>query len=257
MNIFKQLIRSLYSPKDIAGFWNQGIGKTILYIFFLTLISVLPSLYYFNTSMITGFEDIEETFKQEIPSFTIEKGELISEETSPVTVNKGNFTLIFDSTGTITKEKVTNSDNTIAFLKDEWIYSAAGQSQSMPYSMMGTSTISDKDVANFLSSIESMLPVMVPVTDTIIYLFSAAMKFIEVSVLALFGLMLPNISGNQLQYRHFWRLSAYCITLPTIFFAIMEALQTVVPGGFLIHWFVALIMLMLTIKEMNAPKVSE
>ena len=40
MNIFKQLIVSLYSPKDIAKFHQQGIGKTILFVFFLTLISV-------------------------------------------------------------------------------------------------------------------------------------------------------------------------------------------------------------------------
>ena len=59
-----------------------------------------------------------------------------------------------------------------------------------------------------------------------------------------------------MQYRHLWRLSAYAVTLPTIFFTIMEALKTIVPGGFLIHWFVAVIMLMLTLKELNTEKTS-
>lgn len=254
MNIFKQLFVSLYSPKDIAAFLHQGIGKTILYVFLLTLISVLPSFYYFNTAMTSGFETIKETFEKEIPSFTIEDGELTSDEKSPITINKGDLTFIFDSTGTVGQEEVARAGNTIALLKNEWVYAAAGQSQSIPYTMMGISTITDKDLLNLFSSMESMLPVMVPVTDAFMYIFSSAMKFIEVSILALFGLLLQNMVNKSIQYRHLWRLSAYCVTLPTIFFTIMESLQTVVPGGLLINWFVALIMLMLTLKELNMQK---
>ena len=254
MNIFKQLIVSLYSPKDIATFQHQGIGKTIFYVFLLVLISVLPSVYYFNTSMTSGFETIKETVEKDFPSFTIENGELISDETAPVTINKGSLTFIFDSTGTITKQAVTSSDNTIALLKNEWVYSSAGQSQSFSYSMMGISTLTDENMIEILTAMESMLPVMIPVIDFIIYLFSSALKFIEISVLAFFGLMLQRTVDKTMQYRHLWRLSAYAVTLPTIFFTIMEALKTIVPGGFLIHWFVAVIMLMLTLKELNTEK---
>lgn len=257
MNIFKQLLVSLYSPKDIATFQHQGIGKTIFYVFLLVLISVLPSFYYFNTSMAEGFETIKETVENDFPSFTIENGELISDETAPVTINKGSLTFIFDSTGTITKHAVTSSDNTIAFLKNEWVYSTAGQSQSFAYTMMGISTLTDENMIEVLSSMESMLPVMIPLIDFIIYLFSSAMKFIEVSVLALFGLMLQRMVDKTMEYRHLWRLSAYAVTLPTIFFTIMEALKTIVPSGFLIHWFVAVIMLMLTLKELNTAKISD
>ena len=257
MNIFKQLIVSLYSPKDIARFQHQGIGKTIFYVFLLVLISVLPSVYYFNTSMINGFETSNETVEKDFPSFTIENGELNSDETAPMTINKGNLTFIFDSTGTITKQAVNGSDNTIAFLKNEWVYATAGQSQSMPYTLMGISTLTDENMIEILSAMESMLPVMIPLIDLIIYLLSSAMKFIEVSVLAFFGLMLQRMVDKTMQYRHLWRLSAYAVTLPTIFFTIMEALKTIVPGGFLIHWFVAVIMLMLTLKELNTAKTSD
>ena len=37
MNVFKQLIVSLYSPKDISTFHHQKIGKTFLYVLILTL----------------------------------------------------------------------------------------------------------------------------------------------------------------------------------------------------------------------------
>lgn len=256
MNIFKQLIISLYSPKDIATFRQQGIGKTILYVFLLTLLSVLPSFYYFNTSMTTGFHLLEDTIQNELPPFTIENGELMAAEQAPVTINKSDFTIIFDSTGTVDQTDVSRSDNTILFLKNEVVYSVSGQAQSMPYSTIGDITVTQEDLLSVLTSIDSMLPVMIPLIDTIIYLFSASMKFIEVSVLALFGLALKNIMGKNLRYRYLWRIAAYSVTLPTVFFMIMESLKTIVPSGFFIHWFVAIMMLMLTLKEVPSEKTA-
>jgi len=80
------------------------------------------------------------------------------------------------------------------------------------------------------------------------------MKFIEISIFALFGLMFKNMIGKNLQYRHLWRMAAYSVTLPTIFFTIMAALQTTVLYGFLINWFASLIVLFLAIKEVPKRK---
>lgn len=255
MNILKQLIVSLYSPKDIATFHKQGIGKTILFVFFLTLISVLPSFYYFNTSIINGLNAIENTVQKDFPAFKIENGQLESEEAAPITINKDHFTIVFDSTGTIKQADAIQSNNSIFFLKNELVYSASGQVQSIPYSMLGNTTLTQQDLLDFFGTMDSVLPIMIPVTDVIIYIISAAMKFIEVSVLALFGLLFKNMVGNnKISYRYLWRLSAYSVTLPTIFFTIMESLQTIVPAGFVIHWFVAIMMLILSLKEIHSQK---
>ncbi|MCQ6273681.1 DUF1189 domain-containing protein [Bacillus sp. V3B] len=256
MNIFKQLIVSLYSPKDISTFRQQGIGKTILYVFFLTLLSVLPSFYYFSTSITAGFHALEETVQNELPSFTIENGELISDEQSPITINKNDFTIIFDSTGTVDQTNASRSDNTFFLLKNEVIYSDSGQTQSMPYSTFGNVNIAKEDLLSFFTSIDSILPIMIPVIDTVIYLFSASIKFIEISVLALFGLVLKNMMLKNMSYRHLWRMATYSVTLPTIFFTIMEGLKTTVPNAFFIHWFVAIMMLMLTLKEIPSEKIA-
>lgn len=252
MNIFKQLIVSLYSPKDIASFRQQGIGKTILYVFFLTLLSVLPSIYYFSTSMMTGLHAIEDTVQRDIPPFKIEHGELIMEGNAPVTINNGDLTIIFDSTGTLNQADVSQSTNTIFFLKNELSYTITGQTQSFPYSLLGDTGITNEDLISMINMLNSILPIMIPITVTVIYLISTAIKFIEITALALFGLALKNLAGKNIQYNHLFRLSAYSITLPTIFFTIMDSLQTIVPSGFFIHWFVAIIMLMLSIKEIQS-----
>jgi hypothetical protein len=256
MNIFKQLIVSLYSPKDISTFRQQGIGKTILYVFFLSLLSVLPSFYYFGTSITDGFQTLEETVQNDLPPFTIENGELMADEQAPITIDRNDFTIIFDSTGTIDQKDVSQSNNTIFFLKNEAVYSTAGQAQSMPYSTLGDVTITKEDLLSFITSMDSILPIMITVIDIVIYLFSASIKFIEISILALFGLALKNLLGKNIHYRHLWLIAAYSVTLPTIFFMIMEGLKTIVPNGFFIHWFVSIMILMLAIKEIPSKKTS-
>lgn len=253
LNIFKQLIVSFYSPKDISSFLKQGIGKTILYVLLLTLISLLPTFYLFNSSVINEMENLQETLKNDLPSFTIENGELVSDETAPITINKSDLTVIFDSTGTITSDDARASSNSIHMLKDELVYTIAGQSQSFPYSLL-SDTLTKEDLTELTSSMESLLPIILPLTSVTIYLFSFISKCIGVSFLALIGLVLKNMVRSDLKYGQLWRLSAYSVTLPTIFFMIMEALKTFVPNGFFIYWLVAIIMLVLVIKETSSSE---
>ncbi len=248
---------SLYSPKDIAAFRLQGIGKTILFVFFLTLLSVLPSIYYFSTSLMTGLDAIEETVQSEIPTFSINNGELIMKENAPITIKNTNMTIIFDSTGTLDQTDVSRSENTIFFLKNELTYNFTGQTQAFPYSMLGDTAITKEDFLSMINSLDSLLPVMIPITVIVIYLISAAIKFIEITVLALFGLALKNLLGKDIQYNHLFRMAAYSVTLPTIFFTIMDSLHTIVPSGFIIHWFVAIMMLMLSIREIHSVHVEK
>ena len=249
MNIFKQLIVSLYSPKDISTFRTQGIGKTILYVFFLTLFSLLPTIYFFSTTVVNDFKIIQNTIQNELPPFTIENSELTSEELAPITINQDDFTIMFDSTGTVTNEDARNTNNSIYILKNELIYTFAGQSQSLPYTFLEGTPLTKDNIMELTSTMESILPIFIPIVLVIIYLFSIVGKFIGVSFLALFGLILNNTLRKNLKYGQLWRLSAYSITLPTIFFMIMEILRTIVPNGFFIQWFVAIIMLVLVLKE--------
>ncbi|MYL33455.1 DUF1189 domain-containing protein [Pontibacillus yanchengensis] len=45
ITLFKQLLYSIYSPKRTSAFRILSIGKSITYLFFLMLISLLPTLF--------------------------------------------------------------------------------------------------------------------------------------------------------------------------------------------------------------------
>lgn len=49
-------------------------------------------------------------------------------------------------------------------------------------------------------------------------------------------------------------MAAYSTTLATVFFFIMDSLQVIVPSGFLINWFVHLIVIYLVLKEVPPIK---
>lgn len=76
MNIFKQFIKSIYSPKDISTFRNQGMGKTFLYIFFLSVLSVLPLFINFVQNFNNIYDDAVRIINEEVPDFSIQDGKL-------------------------------------------------------------------------------------------------------------------------------------------------------------------------------------
>lgn len=254
MNIFKQFYKSIYSPKDIAIFRFQGIGKTILYVFFLTLISILPSIFYLSTSISTGISMVREVLKADIPDFSIKNGQLNVKTNVPITIKKYEFTIFVDPTGAVSEKEVQGEDNAFGFLKNEFVLAAGGNIQTYPYSMLQGNTVTKKDFLQFINTLDGLRVIIIPVISVVVFLFSSAGAFIKVTVLAWFGLAIKNIIGRNLQYRHLWRLAAYSITLPTVFFTIMAAVKTAVPNSTLLNWAVAIIVLYLAINEIPKPK---
>lgn len=257
MSILTQIVKSLYSPKDIALTRFQGIGKTILFVFMLTLISILPVVYYMFTEISEGVGTVKQSIKTDIPSFTIEEGVLHSDIKAPLTIKNGGFTLIFDSTGTVDQGEMTGMEANFAMLQKEIVLTAGGETTAIPYTLFPNESMTKADIISLINTAESSLPVLLGLLLIVVYVFSTGMKFIEVSILALFGLLLKNLTGRKLQYRHLWRMSAYSTTLPTIFFTIMALLKTTVPYSFSVNWFVAAMMLLLAIKEIPGKNHKE
>jgi hypothetical protein len=256
MNIFQQFYKSIYSPKDIAMFRFQGIGKTIFYVFFLTLISVIPSIIYFSTTLVSGIDTAKQVIQKDFPAFTIKNGQLTADTNVPIKVNKDNFTIILDPTGAIQTTDVEDEGTAFALLKDRFVLVTGSRTDSTPYVMLEGLNLTKNNLLNFIKSVNSVKGILIPVTAILLYLFACAASFIEISLLAWVGLALKNLTQKNLHYRQLWRMAAYSETLPTLFFAIMAALKTAVPYSGLINWFVVIMVLLLSINEIPSPKKS-
>ncbi|MDP4085212.1 MAG: DUF1189 domain-containing protein [Bacillota bacterium] len=257
MNIFQQFYKSFYSPKTIALFRFQGIGKTILYVFLLSLFSILPSVYFLSTAISTGIDTVRSIMKDELTPFSIHNGQLFTKTSVPITIDKENFTIFLDPTGTLTEEKIAGTDNGLALLKNKFVLIAGEKSETYPYSMFGDKKVSNQDLIQLLNTLNGLKVIIIPVLSIFIYLFTSASNFVQISILALFGLGLKNLSGRKINYRQLWRMAAYSLTLPTVFFTIMASIKTTVPASSLLNWLVAILVLYLSINEIPKPKKVE
>ncbi|MBO1512302.1 DUF1189 domain-containing protein [Metabacillus bambusae] len=253
MNVFKQLYTSIYSPKIISTFRFQGIGKTILFVFILSMISTIPTAFHFTSGLTEGLTGFDQTLRDDLPSFTIEDGQLSADSDKAIEIKKENFIIILDDTGAFGVDEIENKQNAIGILQDRFVFAANGQAQSYEYSLLNM-TISKQDLIDISKQFNQLLPIFISILVVLVYLFSSFVKFIEVTILAVFGLAFKNSLQRRLNFKQIWVISAYSTTLATIFFVIMDSLQVTVPNGFLLNWFVHLIVLYLVIKEVPPSK---
>ncbi|PEB53367.1 hypothetical protein CON65_04140 [Bacillus pseudomycoides] len=250
MSIFTQLVKSLYSPKDMALFRFQKIGKTILYIMLLCLITTIPRTLLYGSAIQDGVGIINKALEQDIPEFKIENGELKAEIDKPIEKEDGNSIFVFDPNATDTQKY--NNKIGLFILKDKVISMANGQTQTYSYNDLLGASLEKKDLQDFISFFNSIYPILMFVIGAFVYLFQLFITFLGITLLAFIG---SAMSGQRkLSYKQVWSLTAYSYTIPTIFFMIMDLLKVHVLSSTLIYIAVILIVLYLTIKEVPKPK---
>ncbi|KYD02102.1 DUF1189 domain-containing protein [Bacillus atrophaeus] len=252
MNLFKLFVKSTYSPKDIAKTRFQGIGKAILYVFLLSLLFTLPSAYYLSSGTVKSMNGFKSVLQDDFPDFTISNGKLQTDEKKSTESQANGFVIVFDPTDAYGTEQIEAKQNAIGILKDKFVLAIDGQATEMNYSLL-PSELTKKDVMSGLHQNKTMI---VTVLSVLLFLMTAVGKFIEVSFLGLIGLIMKNAQRKQLSYPQLWKLSAYSITLSTIFFTIMRALEASVPSEFLVNWFVNFVILFLVLKEIPSKKTA-
>ncbi|MEH7459450.1 DUF1189 domain-containing protein, partial [Bacillus sp. JJ1127] len=243
MSIFTQLVKSLYSPKDMALFRFQKIGKTILYIMLLCLITTIPRTLLYGSAIQDGVGIINKALEQDIPEFKIENGELKAEIDKPIEKEDGNSIFVFDPNATDTQKY--NNKIGLFILKDKVISMANGQTQTYSYNDLLGASLEKKDLQDFISFFNSIYPILMFVIGAFVYLFQLFITFLGITLLAFIG---SAMSGKRkLSYKQVWSLTAYSYTIPTIFFMIMDLLKVHVLSSTLIYIAVILIVLYLTI----------
>jgi hypothetical protein len=232
------------------------MGKTFLYIFFISVLSVLPIFINFVQNFNHIYDEAVRIINEEVPDFSIQDGKLHTDKNEPVIIEEsGNSTFIIDSTGQTTVDDVeTKYNDTLAFLQYDVVINLNNQTQSMSYQQLGMEEMSRTEMQQFLDSVGSVKSIIHAITFVLFYLIQVAGHIISITILALIGLILKNALKLNINYGHLWKLSTYAITLPTVFFMIMHFFRAIVPFASLINWTVMIIMLHLAMREI--PKVN-
>ncbi|MBM7577601.1 DUF1189 domain-containing protein [Jeotgalibacillus terrae] len=254
MNIFKQLIKSLYSPRDIAKFRFQGIGKTILFVFLLAFLSMIPAVVQVASIGESLFSDGEELLLNELPSFEVVDGELQSESDVTESADSSGITFYVDGSDSLTTEDLLDDEAAVAFLSDRIAVSTGGGVQEYEYSTFEGVNISSEGIASLLSSLEGAKFIIYFFILAFIFILLAGMLFIKATVFGWIGTKFAATLERKLTFRHSFRIAAYSSALPAVFFLITDLAGSLIPFPTLISWFVTGLMLYLSIKEIPKPK---
>lgn len=237
----------------MARFRFQKLGKPILYVFLLMLISSVPVGILTTVTFTGAYEELKSHIK-DVPQFELADGTLAADQQEPYIKKENGDTFLFDTTGETKPDDIEKYDSVIAFLGDRLMIKESGTIQEFDYSNFSTMRFTKQDVTELSANLDSLLPIFIPLVIFVVYLLQTGLKFIGVTVLATIGLLLRNITKRKVSYKQLWILSAYSVTIPTLFFAIMALLRTQVPFGFPLYWFVAIMLLYMVLKEIPLPK---
>lgn len=98
------------------------------------------------------------------------------------------------------------------------------------------------------------LPIPLPISYALVYLFATGYKFVEVSILAVLGLMFAKMLHKPLTYIHTWILATYATTAPTLILSILDSITTLSSNVASLLWFVAATYLYFIIRAIPSPK---
>ncbi|WP_181186228.1 DUF1189 domain-containing protein [Alkalicoccus urumqiensis] len=252
MSIFQQLIKSIYSPETIAKFRMAKIGRTIGYVFLLMLIASIPMIISISMFM-SGLFQAGDQYLDDLPDFSIENGTLQSDEDAPVIDDDDDMTVIFDSTGELQVEDLEEYGNLVALLERELVFVAGANADVIAYQDFGID-FSKSDLTGFYSTLSDLSFLIIGLVIVVVYLFNTGLKFIGIFTLSLIALAMKSSQAPQLKYRHCWVLAAYTVTLPTLLFALLEALGILIPFQFVIYWVIAAVMMNLVLRHVPKPK---
>lgn len=256
MNIFQQFLKSLYSPKTIARFRFQGIGKTILYIFVMMFLVSIP-LAITNTNSFMKLAKLGIEKLETAPEFQFKDDSLLMESKEPFIEAEDDFLLVIDSTNSISIEEANNYSTAIFLFEKELITYEYGKVNQYSYSQFGNLSLKKEDFIKLMKTLHSLLPLFIPIFLVILYLTTTALKFIGITVLATIGLVLLNIVKVRLNYKQLWVLAAYAVTLPTALLNVLEAFIPILPYTFILYWGIAIYIMYVVLSNIPKPKVQQ
>ncbi|HWO98004.1 MAG TPA: DUF1189 domain-containing protein [Bacillus sp. (in: firmicutes)] len=254
MNIFKQLTISLYSPKQMSLFRFQGIGKTIMYVFLLTFISILPTSLFLGYGILKSADITRNMLADEIPDFTISNGKLHSNQNAPIIKSDDGVFFIFDPSGKTTDTMTSDYPYAVSLLQDEFVMTVNHEPHSYSYSLFQGIHLSNHTIIAYLDSLHSGLIVIVFLLVVGLYILAAGSKFIGITLFAYIGILLKRTLYRNITYKPLWTLAAYSGTLTTVLFTITKTFSLQIPGQAFWHWGITCIIFFLTIKHVPARK---
>jgi len=250
MGFMHKFAYSFFDFSTYKEFLVQGLGKSILYIFLVTLIfSTITNI---NTISIFKSEiaNIQEKFVQSAPNFELKNGLFIIDSDEPIYYKHDGEQLIVDTSGKTNKSILDSYSNGVYINSSELTIRQNYITQkTIKFSDFTEVTLTNRYIQSILSSLIIILPIILLLLNPIIaFLLNLISGFL---ILGPLTLNISSIMGVKLNYSKACTLSFYAMTLPLLLEALLDISGIALPEFIAIFYIIALIYCGLAINEIK------
>lgn len=252
MNVFSEMVHSIYDCKSYAIFLKDRKRKTFLFGFLLAAFYFLLTIMvpFVRFQMSTG--GIMKIVDEVIPDFSIEDGQLDVED--QFEFEEGDTYVYIDTKhGGMTQEKITDRlyryGSVIIADSDTLVIKNSGQIQTLSFSDLDLEITKSEMIAAF----SPFVTIMVAAGMVVIFLFMEAAFFFGVIFVGLFGMIVASCMQAKLTFGELYKLGIYARTTPLLIKAVLSFLPFGIPFFWVISLGISLGYLAGAIRNMNTP----
>jgi len=231
-------------------FLVQGLGKSILYIFLVTLLfSTIANINTINT-FISETSSIQSKFVQSAPEFELKDGLLTVDSKEPIYYKHNGEVLIVDTSGKTNKSIADVYSNAIYINSNELILRLDYKTiQSFRFKDFSEFYITNQTIQQMLYLSKIICPFILLVISPIIsFILNLISGFL---IIAPLSLNIGSIMGVNLKYSKACILSFYAMTLPLLLEALLDISGITSNEFIMLFYIVALIYCGLAINEIK------
>ncbi len=258
MNVFSELVHSIYDCKSYKAFLNDKKRKTFLFGFLLVLIYFLITIIvpFARFQISTG--GVVRLVDEVVPDFAIADGRLsvegqfeFEEGDTYVYVNTEESGIAEDAEDEIF-DNLYRYGTVIIADSQSMIVKSNGQVETLMISDLDLEITKDELIQMF----RPFVTIMIVVILVIIFLFMEATFFFGVIFVALLGMIVASCMQAKLTFGELYKLGVYTRTTPLLIKAVFSFLPFGIPFFWLISIGISLGYLAGAIRNMNSQDLN-
>lgn len=247
MRFFKKLTSSITDVRQYPAMVKEGLGKTFVYLLFLTLtVGLLNSIIIgvqFNRYSNHYIKDI----MYQMPKFTFQNGTLNVDGKMPAIIHTpDNETIIIDTTGKANETVLKKYNSGVLILKNQVIIKNNNvETRTFSFANIKDLTFTNSDVINFLPKLKW---ISTAVGIFILFFFFIG-KMVTSLFLAIIALIITKMQRVQLSFGKLYSIGIYSLTLPILLNTIFRLFQMTFPSY--LYYVIAIVYGVLAVGQMK------
>jgi hypothetical protein len=214
VSIFTQFMNSISNIKAYRYFFQQSIGKAVLYLVLISIFFAGLSGMQIVRNLNSGINTFESQFEADFPSFRFENGELTVDAEMPYLVSQSEDDIIvIDTSGRMDHSVLDDFESGFFISKHYAVHKENRfQTRHFDYGSLEGAEFTKEDVISWIPLLK-WLNLFIIIFGFIIFVSG---KLISAFIVSLGGLIIERILNHSIGLGSLFKLSIYALTFPIL-----------------------------------------